>query len=274
MRASNGSDVADEQTSSRAAIVDGWTINLSELKSAVSTIVDSARRGEGFTCLTLNLDHLVKLRNEARFRRAYSSARFVTADGAPVAALARRQWSAVRRTTGADMLIPLSLAAAEHNIPIYLFGTSDSVLEGAAAELKKRSDGKLIIAGMESPPQGFDVEGAEADAVIERIRQSDAGLCFVLLGAPKQEIFSMRAIEAGVECGFICAGAAADFIVGHQRRAPAAMQVMGLEWLWRLASNPHRLGMRYARCAVVFALVAGAEVSRAISRKTAEWRPG
>ena len=102
-----------------------------------------------------------------------------------------------------------------------------------------------------SPTYGFDVTGKVADDAIEDIKASGAKLCFVLLGAPKQEIFASRAVKAGSQCGFICVGAAADFIAGSQVRAPKFLQSSGLEWLWRLSHNPKRLGMRYFQCAVV-----------------------
>ena len=125
------------------ATVDGWSINMPQLASAIASIIAAARRSEGFTCVTLNLDHLVKLRTDQKFRHAYATARFVTADGAPVAALARRQWPAVRRTTGADMMIPLCIAAADNDLPIYLFGTSDAVLAGATAKLREQIGSRL-----------------------------------------------------------------------------------------------------------------------------------
>jgi len=87
------------------ASVDGWQVNIPTLDIAISQVTDAARAGDGFTCFTLNLDHLVKLRENSRFRSAYRAARFVTADGEPIARIARRQWPSVRRTTGADMMV-------------------------------------------------------------------------------------------------------------------------------------------------------------------------
>jgi exopolysaccharide biosynthesis WecB/TagA/CpsF family protein len=240
-------------TAARRARVDGWPINLPTLDGAVEQVIEAAERRESFSCFTLNLDHLVKLRDNADFQRAYRTARFVTADGEPVARIARRQWSEVERTTGADMLIPLCDGAAQRGIPVFFFGTADEVLESTVKAMQRHTGGKLIVAGTYSPPQGFDPNGAAADAAIEAIAASGAALCLVMLGAPKQEIFSARAVEKGVACGFVCVGAAADFIVGHQVRAPRALQSAGLEWAWRLAHNPSRLGMRYARCAMLLA---------------------
>lgn len=242
-----------EAANSPAAEVDGWQINVPTLPEAIGQVIEAAERSEGFSCFTLNLDHLVKLRQSPSFQRAYRSARFVTADGAPVARLARRQWPSVERTTGADMLLPLCRAAADRGLSVYLFGTSDEVLESTRARLGELTGGRILIAGMEAPPQGFDPESPAADDCMDRISSSGASLCLVMLGAPKQEVFAARAVERGVRCGFVCVGAAADFIAGRQVRAPGMLQKSGLEWAWRLAQDPRRLGMRYARCAWLLA---------------------
>lgn len=242
------------------ANVDGWEINLPTPEHALYALTEAALAGESYSCVTLNLDHLVKLRADSAFKKAYQSARFVTADGAPIAAIARRHSPEFVRTTGADLMLPLCQKAARYNIPIYLFGTSDEVLEKTAAQLKRFTNGKLIIAGMTSPQQGFDVESADADMALQDIKASGARLCFVLLGAPKQELFAAKAVAQGIECGFICVGAAADFIAGQQVRAPQFLQSIGMEWFWRLAHNPRRLGMRYFQCALVFARIGAQEL--------------
>lgn len=237
-----------------SADVDGWTINIPCEEVAVRTIIDAARsREKGFTVFTLNLDHLVKLRREPEFRRAYKAARYVTADGAPVVRLGRRKWQGLKRTTGADMLVPVCLAAAEQGLSIFLFGTTDEVLKGTIERLKGATNGKLRIAGYASPPRNFDIYGDSANEYIARIIESECALCFVLLGAPKQEIFATRAVEQGAKSGFICVGAAADFISGKASRAPVMVQKAGLEWLWRLASDPTRLAARYTNCAILLA---------------------
>lgn len=235
------------------ATVDGWPISLANQRQTIDAIVAAARESRPFSVVTLNLDHLVKLRRDPRFRHAYGVARMITADGAPVAWLAARQHPSIERTTGADLVVPLSQAAAEAKLPVYLFGTAPDVLARAGRDLAGRSDFTLDIAGSASPAHGFDPEGPEADAALERIKQSGARLCFVALGAPKQEIFAARAVEKGVPCGFVCIGAALDFLAGTQVRAPQIMQRSGTEWLWRLSTNPRRLAGRYARCAIVLA---------------------
>jgi len=234
------------------AVVDGCPINVATLGEACDRLADTAEAGEGFTFFTLNLDHLVKLRRDPAFHGAYGRATFVSADGAPVVHLARRQGARLERTTGADIVLPLAAEAARRRLPVYLFGSTRESLAGAARELVARYPG-LEIAGLESPPQGFDPASPEADAVIERIAASGAKFCFIALGAPKQEIFADRALQRSAGVGYLCIGAALDFISGHQTRAPRFFQTAGIEWLWRLMTNPRRMASRYASCAVVYA---------------------
>ena len=231
------------------AVIDGWAVTVASLDDAVGTIVARASQGQSFTVNTLNLDHLVKLRQDADFRSAYRAASIVTADGAPIVWLARRQGAHVERTTGADLVVPLVIEAACHRLPIYLFGTSDEVLKKCAAALHKLTGGTLIICGAVSPAQDFDPGGPAADAAITAMRHAGARLVLVALGAPKQEIFAARAMAAELGAGMVCIGASLDFIGGAQLRAPRMLRVAGLEWVWRLATNPRRLAMRYARCA-------------------------
>ena len=234
------------------ANVDGWPVTTANRTSAVQDIIGAAKSAGSFTAFTLNLDHLVKLRRNTAFRNAYEHARIVTADGAPVAWMARAQNRDIERTTGADLMVPLAQAAAEAHLPVFLFGTSPEVMARAGRELGERTDGLLDIAGTFSPSGTFDPEGPEADAAIERIRRSGAKLCFVALGAPKQEIFAERARTKDIDCGFVCIGASLDFLAGAQIRAPEFMRNNGLEWLWRLSTNPRRLAYRYGECAALF----------------------
>lgn len=237
----------------KVARVDGWPITLPNPAAALDAIVGAALAGEGFSVFTLNLDHLVRLRGDAAFRKAYRQARFVTADGAPVARLARRQGAPVERTTGADLLLPIAGACARHRLPVFLFGTTPGVLAIAAQRLSEHTGGDLDIVGSLSPPRNFDPESEAGDAALDRIARSGARICFVALGAPEQEIFAARAVAKGIAVGFVCTGASLDFLAGEQVRAPQALQRAGLEWLWRLGTNPRRLAARYAQCAVLLA---------------------
>jgi exopolysaccharide biosynthesis WecB/TagA/CpsF family protein len=234
-------------------LVDGWRINVFNQAEALSAIIDAARDQKPFSFFTLNLDHLVKLRKNSAFRRAYAHATYISADGEPVARLARRQNPNVLRTTGADLVEPLTLMCADAGLPIFLFGSRARTLSIAEQRLASICGGRLQISGSLSPSEDLDPQGEEADAAIQTIVSSGARVCFVALGAPKQEIFSARAIAQGANVGFICVGAALDFVAGEQIRAPTSFRSAQLEWLWRLCLDPRRLFWRYVQCAQLLA---------------------
>jgi exopolysaccharide biosynthesis WecB/TagA/CpsF family protein len=258
------SSVSKDQpsTSGDIARVCGITITSYTLDSAVADTLALAKSSTPSAVFTLNLDHAVKLQRDPKFRTAYACADVVTADGWPIAWIARQQNANVTRTTGADLFLPLAAAAAERNVPVFLFGTSPGVMARVGDELSLHTEGALDIVGTLSPSGAFDPEGPEADAAIERIRATGAQLCFVALGAPKQEVFAMRARQKGLGCCMVCVGAALDFVAGDQVRAPKFMRDNGLEWAWRLATNPRRLAKRYAESAAMFAYLLATEPFR------------
>lgn len=236
--------------------VDGVTINVSSLPEAVSSIVSAAQDGDTFSVCTLNLDHVVHLRQRPEFRAAYRRARFVTADGFPIVVLSRLLGTPISRTTGADLVEPVCKEAQAKGLPIFLLGSNDHTLSLTARRLSERFRG-LKVAGYYAPGPNFDPYSSEADLAIENIRASGAKLCFIALGAPRQEVFAARCLDKLNGTGMLCIGAALDFIAGTQARAPSLTQKMGLEWAWRMLREPRRLGPRYARCmAVVPRLVA------------------
>lgn len=232
--------------------IDGQGINIASQRDLIGQVVAAARARRGFTLFTINLDHLVKRRTDAAFRDAYRRATFVTADGAPIVALARRERVRLQRTTGADLLLPLCAAAARDRLPVYFFGSTETSLAAAAAQLSLRFP-RLEIRGFEAPPQGFDPLSAAAEKAGARIARSDASLCFIGLGAPKQELFADRMAATYPHVGYLCVGAALDFLSGTQARAPRLLQRAGFEWAWRLIANPRRLSLRYARCLALLA---------------------
>lgn len=237
------------------AVIDGWGVTVATRADAVDAAIAATIARTPTSLVTLNLDHLVKLRRDEVFRAAYRAASIVTADGAPIVWLARAQGVRLTRTTGADLVVPIAEAAAASGLPIAVFGTSTEVLAQASDKLRARAPG-LVIAHAESPPLGFDPASSAADAALDRIAASGARILFIALGAPKQEKLAARAIARGVPITCVSIGAALNFIAGAQRRAPVWVQRMSLEWAWRLASEPRRLFWRYAECAAVLADIA------------------
>ena len=137
--------------------------------------------------------------------------------------------------------------AARQGVTVALVGSTPPALQGAKSYLEREVHGLSVVATI-SPPFGFDPEGAEARAILEEINESGAGLCFVALGAPKQEMFCAAGRLYAPEIGFASIGAGLDFFAGTQVRAPLWARRLSLEWLWRAATSPRRLGPRYAQC--------------------------
>ena len=206
--------------------------------------------GDGFTLATLNLDHVVKLRRDARFRRAYARHSHVVADGNPIVWLHRLAGRQIHLVPGSEPVEPLCALAARLGVPVALLGGRPAALEAAAARLVAAHPGLRIVARI-APPFGFDPEGPAATACLDELAASGARLCLLALGAPKQEILAIRGAERLPGCGFVSVGAGLDFIAGHQSRAPLWVRRMALEWAWRLATNPRRLARRYLDCALV-----------------------
>lgn len=207
----------------------------------------------GFALATLNLDHLTKLPGDNAFADAYHAHDLVVADGRPIVWLSQVARDPVELMPGSDLIIPLCRLASETGTKVALVGSTEAALAGAADRLREDVP-NLDIALCHAPPYGFDPEGAQADDICDMLNQSGAGLCFIALGAPKQELFAAHARDRCPQVGFASIGAGLDFLSGHQIRAPLLMRKMALEWLWRTAQDPRRLIPRYAKC---FAILPG-----------------
>jgi exopolysaccharide biosynthesis WecB/TagA/CpsF family protein len=231
------------------AVVEDLRISPLPLAETAALICHNAGSAAAQNVFTLNLDHVVKMRKDTMFRGAYGRVGLITADGFPIVLACRLQGKRVSRVTGSDLIAPISAEAARSGKSIYLFGSSLQVLSEASRLLRERNAG-LVIAGVSAPPQGFNPRSEDARRCIETIGNSGADLCFVALGAPKQELFADYGKSLLPNVSFVCIGAGLDFIAGVQVRAPHWMQRWGLEWLWRAASDPQRLLQRYLLCLV------------------------
>lgn len=232
----------------------GWADLLGDLRGRL-------RAGCGFSVATLNLDHVVKLRADAQFRAAYAVQSHITADGHPIVWLERLAGRRAERVTGADLVLPLARMAASERCAVAMVGSTAEALDGAEQRLAAEIPG-LTVAARIAPGRGFDPDSAEADSILRTLGESGAQLCFLALGAPRQERFAARAAATLPRMGFVSVGAGLDFLSGHQIRAPRAVRAAALEWAWRLGRDPRRLGTRYARCAAALPTLALAAVQR------------
>lgn len=231
-------------------IVDGQRINVSTLEEASRLIFERIADDRSFYICTLNLDHIVKLRSNEGFGRIYAGADLVTADGFPIVVLAGLDGVFLQRVTGADLVEPICASAAQREFPVYLIGPSEDAIDRSIEKLR-RGNPALTVCGTVAP-ENFDPVGADALAIIEKVRQSGASICFIGLGAPKQEAFAAFAAERIDGVAFIPVGAALEFLGGTKMRAPQLFRAAGMEWLWRLVCEPRRLSGRYLSSAMVF----------------------
>ena len=236
LRFSFASQVIEVNTPSRAALLD--------------RVAQRLAAGQGFALATINLDHLVKLSTSDRFRAAYAAQDLVVADGNPVVWLSRLAGRPVDLVPGSDLVLPLARVAEANGATVALLGSTEDALAAAASAMEADVPGLRIVARI-APRFGFDPEGPEADAILATLRDSGVGLCFIALGAPKQEVLAARGRVIAPGVGFASVGAGIDFLAGNQTRAPAWVRKLALEWLWRMLSAPRRLGPRYARCAAI-----------------------
>lgn len=219
--------------------------------AADQLLTDMAERLQkrlGFSVATLNLDHVVKLRRNAAFKAAYGEHTHITADGRPIVWLSRLAGQKdIKLVPGSELIEPVAALAEQAGVPVGLFGSTDASLLAAADALRAKFP-RLNVAFIDAPEMGFDPDGPSAEQAISRIRESGARIVFLALGAPKQEQFAARAQKALGDVGFLSIGAGLDFVSGTQKRAPAWVRDIAAEWLWRMLSNPKRLGGRYAMC--------------------------
>ncbi|KIN73205.1 Glycosyl transferase, WecB/TagA/CpsF family protein [Sulfitobacter guttiformis KCTC 32187] len=222
-------------------------VNIPTRAALFHAVGECFSRGTGFALATLNLDHLTKLPVDTAFANAYRAQDMVVADGRPIIWLAQLAGQTLELMPGSDLVIPLTELAAEMGMPVALMGSSDAALAGAQSALETRVPQVNIVLS-HAPAYGFDPTGSEAAEICEILNASGARLCFIALGAPKQELFAAFARNRAPAVGFASIGAGLDFLSGHQVRAPKIMRVLALEWLWRALQSPRRMVPRYAKC--------------------------
>jgi N-acetylglucosaminyldiphosphoundecaprenol N-acetyl-beta-D-mannosaminyltransferase len=217
-------------------------LTMAETLLAIGEIVE--RRSFAYA-VTPNVDHTVKLRKNAQFRKLYEKASLVVADGVPLLWAARLLGTPLKeRINGTDLFERTCQFAAQRGYSVFLLGGSPGAAESACAELVRRHP-NLKIAGCVCPPFGFYKHGAQNNAIQRTIRESGADILFVGLGAPQQEQWMCDCAPGSGASFAIGVGVSFSFVGGLIPRAPLWMQRNGLEWLWRLAKEPRRLWKRY-----------------------------
>jgi len=177
------------------------------------------------------------------YQQVINQADLVTSDGMPLVWMLRRMgYPNQERVYGPTLMVKLLKMANDESIPIGFFGSTPDVMSKLVQNVQ-RDFPKVQIAYAYSPP--FKQLSDEEDRqVIESINSSRARILFVGLGCPKQEYW-MHEHRGKVQAVMLGVGAAFDFIAGTKPQAPSWVQKIGLEWLFRLLSEPRRLWKRY-----------------------------
>ena len=215
---------------------------LSEARLQRVVLEWAQQRQSRYVCF-VNVHSVVTANREARHGRVIELADLAASDGAPIAWSLRRKghWQQ-QRLDGPGSMWQLCAAASEQGLPIGLYGATAQRLDELQAVLR-RAFAALIIAYCHAPPFR-PLTAAEDQAVVQAINASGAGLLFVSLGCPKQELW-MADHRGHINAVMLGVGAAFDFHAGAVRHAPPWMRARGLEWLHRLACEPRRLWRRY-----------------------------
>jgi N-acetylglucosaminyldiphosphoundecaprenol N-acetyl-beta-D-mannosaminyltransferase len=223
----------------------GLTFLNVDLAGAVEAIAAALARGARGYVVTPNVDHVVRLHRQPALREVYHHALFCVADGMPIVWASRWLGRPLRaRVTGADLLPALCAMAARRGYSIFVLGGGEGVAPRAVANLRARVTG-LHVAGTHTPPPEFGTDAASVEAAIAAVARARPDILFLGLGSPKQELWIHDHWDRLAARVAVCCGAAVDFAAGGQTRAPAWVQRVGLEWLWRLAHEPRRLWRRY-----------------------------
>jgi N-acetylglucosaminyldiphosphoundecaprenol N-acetyl-beta-D-mannosaminyltransferase len=214
------------------------------LEQTVDAVSDLVRRGDGGSLFTPNVDHLIMAGENPTFRGAYERASLAVVDGMPVLWASRLLGTPLpEKVSGSDLVMPLVRRAAAERWRVFLVGGAPGVAAAAAEVFRDRFG--VNVVGYDAPMLSPAGEADEEDALYERIRAARPHLVFVAFGAPKQEYWVERAREALGGAVAVTVGASLSFVTGDLRRAPRWMSRVGLEWVYRLLSEPRRLWKRY-----------------------------
>lgn len=224
----------------------GMRVDATSYEAACDAILSRARFGDGGHVCVATVHMVMEAWDDPGFRAIVNDAWLVTPDGMPLVwGLRRLGISDARRVYGPALTPFVCARAAEEGLPVGFYGGTPETLKRVTANLRRRFP-RLEIACALAPP--FRPPTPEEDRkAIEQIEASGARVLFVGLGCPKQERWIAAHREALPEVVMVGVGAAFDFLAGAKRQAPAWVQSAGLEWLFRLATEPRRLWRRYAR---------------------------
>lgn len=220
----------------------GVRVDTVDLATATARIVGAAAARHATAVHLCNAYTLSLARHDPRFAALLDGGDLNLMDGMPLVWLARRLGCrTASRVYGPDLMVEVVRAGRDAALRHYLYGGFGAVPDRAARRLGELAPGADIV-GADGPDAA---DGADAEArLVERLDELQPNVVWVALGTPRQDRFVAR-MRDRFPCVWVPVGAAFDFLAGAKRQAPRWMQRAGLEWSFRLATEPRRLARRY-----------------------------
>ena len=202
-----------------------------------------AQRHPNYICVT-GVHGVMESQQDEDLRQIHNHAGMVVPDGMPLVWLGKLHGhSHMTRVYGPDLMLALCERSVERGYRHYLYGGAEGVPELLAERLRQRFPGIQIV-GTYSPPFR-PLTPEEDETIVQRINQSHPDIVWVGLSTPKQERWMAAHVGRVSAPVLIGVGAAFDFHAGLKPQAPRWMQRSGLEWFFRLLTEPRRLWRRY-----------------------------
>ncbi len=219
-------------------------VNVQTFAEAISQLETWLQKGERCFVSTCTVYTIMTAQDDPAALRALQHADMVTTDGMPLVWLQKRAgYAGAERVYGPDLFLELCARTANRPVSHFFLGGAPGVADRLIDALQAKSPG-ISIAGQEAPSVPSHNLSIDA-ALAARLNASGADVIWVGLGSPKQDIWMdvyRPALSAPLLIGV---GAAFDFVAGTKQQAPRWMMGAGLEWLFRLVSEPRRLWKRY-----------------------------
>ncbi len=236
----------------------GVPIDALTMDEAFSIVGDTIDRKGRLLIGVVNAAKLVNMRRDHTLRGAVLSADIIMADGMAVVWASRLLHRPLpERVAGIDLMHGMLRRGSERHYRVYCLGATDEVLQMAVSRVRELYPG-VVIAGQRN---GYFRPDEEPE-IIAAIREAEADILFVGMSPPKKEVFLARwsaTLNVPVCHGV---GGAFDVLAGKARRAPERWQRLGLEWLYRVKQEPHRLWWRYLVTNTIFCGMVLAEMLR------------
>ncbi len=216
-------------------------VSLLPTRDVVALVAQRPANAEFAYVVTPNVDHVVRLhRQSGRFSWLYRKAWLSTCDSRILSALAGTVGIELPVTTGSDLTRVLFEQVLQPDDRITVIGCNDETI----AVLKEKYPG--IIIHHYNPPMGFINKDQEVVKVVDFVAAHPSRFVFLCVGSPRQEVVAYRLRQRGDLSGLgLCVGNALAFLAFPEMRAPKWCSRFGLEWLYRLVTEPQRLWRRY-----------------------------